>query len=185
MRKLIFFAVLLLAMPVFAQGQDAPKAELFGGYSYLRADDANDGLDIHGWNASFAANLNKWVGLAADFSGHYGDATLVPGTKADLNMHIFTVGPRFSYRGNDRVTPFAHVLVGAARVDSSYLSRLGKIKNSDSTFALVLGGGLDINANKNLAFRLFQADYVMTRFDGETQNNFRISTGLVLKLGSQ
>lgn len=185
MRKLLILAVLALALPVVARAQDAPKAELYGGYSYLRADDDAGGVDLHGWNASFAANINKWFGLAADFSGHYGDVTLLPGLKADLSAHIFTVGPRFSYRGNERVTPFGHVLVGAARSDSSFLSRTGKVKSSDSTFALVIGGGLDVNINKHAAFRLFQADYVLTRFDDDTQNNFRISTGLVLKFGSQ
>jgi hypothetical protein len=30
---------------------------------------------------------------------------------------------------------------------------------------------------------LFQTDYVLTRFDDDNQHNFRVSTGLVLRLG--
>ncbi len=190
MQKLLFIAALFLASvlsaPLLAQAQDAPRTEIFGGYSYLRADDNVDGIDLHGWNASFAGNFNKWFGLVADFSGHYGDVTLLPGLKADINAHIFTVGPRFSYRGNERVTPFGHVLLGAARSGSTFFDpTLGKVKSSDSAFALIVGGGLDAKVTKNIAIRLFQADYVLTRFDDDNQHNFRVSTGVVLRLGSQ
>jgi hypothetical protein len=53
---------------------------------------------------------------------------------------------------------------------------------------------VDINVNKSLAIRAIQADYLMTRFQigsqilfsgfDDRQNNFRLSAGLVLKLGS-
>lgn len=185
MRKLFFIAALLLALPLIAQAQDAPKVEVFGGYSYLRADDYfninNDGIDLHGWNASTAVNINKWVGIAADFSGHYGDITILPGSKADISGYLFLIGPRFSYRKHKVLTPFGHVLLGAARLHTSYLGS----KNSDAAFAMAVGGGLDATVHPNLAIRLFQTDYVLTRFNDDSQHNFRLSTGLVLRLGTQ
>ncbi|MEP7336468.1 MAG: porin family protein [Acidobacteriota bacterium] len=182
MRKLFFIAALLFTLPLIAQAQDAPKVEVFGGYSYLRADDDDGGIDLHGWNASTAVNINKWVGIAADFSGHYGDATVIPGTsKADVSAYLFLVGPRFSYRKHKVLTPFGHVLLGAARLHTSYLG----FKDSDAAFAMAIGGGLDATVHSNLAIRLFQTDYVLTRFNDDSQHNFRLSTGLVLRLGKQ
>jgi opacity protein-like surface antigen len=185
MRKLLSLVVLILAFSTLAQAQDSPKTEIFGGYSYLRADDDNDGLDLHGWNASFNQSIVKWAGIKADFSGHYGDVTLVPGTGADLSAHLFLIGPHFAYRNNERVTPFAHVLVGVARTDITFFDPTGRITQRDSAFAMALGGGLDIKIVDKLAVRLFQADYVLTRFDDDTQNSFRLSTGLVLRIGEQ
>jgi opacity protein-like surface antigen len=180
MRKLFFIAALLLTLPLIAQAQDAPKVEVFGGYSYLRADDDDGGIDLHGWNASTAVNINKWVGIAADFSGHYGDTTFIVGLpKADASGYLFLVGPRFSYRKHKVLTPFGHVLLGAARQHSSDLGY------SDAAFAMAIGGGLDATVHSNLAIRLFQADYVLTRFNDDSQHNFRLSTGLVLRLGKQ
>jgi opacity protein-like surface antigen len=142
-------------------------------------------LDLHGWNASTAINVTKWVGIAADFSGHYGEATLTPGAKADISGYLFLVGPRFSYRENKVLTPFGHVLLGAARQNVSYFTTGGKVNFNDSAFALAVGGGLDAKIHDRLAIRVFQADYVLTRFNDDSQHNLRVSTGLVLRLGEQ
>jgi hypothetical protein len=47
--------------------------------------------------------------------------------------------------------------------------------------SMVLGGGVDVAVHRNLAVRLIQADYFLTRFGGASQNNARISTGLVFR----
>lgn len=182
---MLIIAALLMALPVFAQAQDAPKAEIFGGYSYLRADDNVNGQDLNGFSTSVAVNFNKWFGIATDISGHYTDLTVSPGVSADLNAYIFTVGPRFSYRGYERVTPYGHIQFGAARSSVNFFGPTGRIRNSDSAFAMVVGGGLDVKIINSVSLRLFQADYVLTRFADDTQNNFRVSTGIVIKLGEQ
>jgi hypothetical protein len=46
---------------------------------------------------------------------------------------------------------------------------------------LAAGGGLDWNATTHIGIRVIQAEYVMTRFGGDTQNNARISTGVVFR----
>ena len=70
--------------------------------------------------------------------------------------------------------PFAEALFGASHVDVNH--GIG----SDTSFATAIGGGLDYKIIRPLAWR-FQGDYVQTRFFGNTQNNVRISTGLVLR----
>ncbi len=187
MRKLLLLAVLMLALPILAQAQESPRTEIFGGYSYLRADDegADLDLDLHGWNVSFNQNLVKWAGIKADFSGHYGDLTLVPGLGADLSAHLFLVGPQFTLPNSKRVSPYVHALFGVMRTDLTFFDPTGKVSQRDSAFAMALGGGVDIKVVDKLAVRLFQADYVLTRFNDDNQNNFRVSTGLVLRLGEQ
>jgi opacity protein-like surface antigen len=190
MRKMLMIAALMvLAMPLAAFAQ---KAEVFGGYSYLRADDCDDnsgpncdgGLDLHGFNVSFNQNLVKWAGLKLDISGHYGDVTVIPGqAKFDLESYMFLAGPQFNLPEYGRVRPYAHVLLGVMRNNVSSFTPLGRISVNDSAFALAVGGGLDLKVNKLVAIRLFQGDYILTRFDGETQNNIRASTGVVLRFG--
>ena len=53
------------------------------------------------------------------------------------------------------------------------------------SFSTTLGGGVDMNVSKLLAVRVFQTDYVLTRFGGDSQHNFRASAGLVLRLGAR
>ena len=50
---------------------------------------------------------------------------------------------------------------------------------SDTAFATALGGGLDYHLVPLVSWRL-QGDYLQTRFFGNTQNNGRFSTGIVL-----
>jgi opacity protein-like surface antigen len=182
---------MLLAMPVAALAQ---KVEIFGGYSYLRADDCDDnsgpncdgGIDLQGFNVSFNQNFTKWIGLKTDISGHYGDVTLIPGSpKADLNAYLFLVGPQVTFPKFERVRPFAHVLFGVTRVSLTQFPIGGRTTIRDSAFTLAVGGGADLKLTDVVAIRLFQTDYVLTRFDDTTQNNFRASTGVVLRFGEK
>ena len=190
MRKLWFGVSLWLLIPMAAMAQaEYPKAELFGGYSYFRANP--DGLNLNGWNASVTANITNWFGVEGDFSGHYGSPRIFDfeGPLVDVSSHTFMAGPKLTYRAKV-VVPFAHFLIGAARASTGALG----YSLSDTALATVVGGGIDINANKSLAIRAIQADYLMTRFQtgpqiafsglDDRQNNFRLSTGLVLKLGN-
>src|SRR5262249_3994944 len=184
MRKLFILAALTLTLPIIAQAQDSPRTEIFGGYSYLRLDDdLNDDRDLNGWNASVNQNLIKWLGVKADFSGHYGGSSIFVVTGADLSQYFFLFGPQFTLRKFGRFQPFAHVLLGVTRIN--FDSNVSGLSFDDTAFALAAGGGLDIKVHDRLAVRLFQADYVLTRFNDDNQSNFRASTGLVLRLGKK
>ncbi len=142
------------------RAQEFPRIEVFGGYSYARLAEA---VNAHGWNASIAGNVTSWFGIAADVSGHY---------RSDLSLSSYTVGPRFAVRNT--VTAFTHILFGGARMGDG---------GTASAFGMIFGGGVDIPVGERLALRLVQADYLFTRFGGETQNNARLSIGLVLTFG--
>ena len=192
----------------FAAAQDAPKFEVFGGYSYANTSGTLTfhRVSMNGWNASAAANFNRWFGVIGDFGGHYGSPEttipvlanplppcastppfcLVPITlvnsSIDIKAHTFLAGPQFSWR-TSRFTLFAHELMGAEHVNAKsdfptvFLPRVSR-----TPFALALGGGMDVNLNSRLSWRL-QADYLRT-FDFR-QRNFRASTGVVFKFGNK
>jgi len=184
MRKLFVLAALVVLFSGAAMAQDHPKAEFFGGYSFLRV---NPGQGLKGdnipggWHASIAGNVNSWFGVVGEFSGHYGSPDFGTGTSVKTRVYSYTFGPRISYRKNDKITPFAHATFGGAHVNA-----LGGAA-SENAFAMTFGGGLDAKINDRFAFRVAQFDYVLTRFDGPTsgttanQNNFRISTGIVVR----
>ncbi len=184
MRKLLFTSMLSLLMPLPALAQEYPRLELFGGYSYFRANPG--GFNLNGWNASIAGNITNWFGIVGDVSGHYGSPfDLGPGVR--INSYKFMGGPKLSYR-EGRMTLFAHFLIGDARAGT----RAFGLSTSDNALAAAVGGGVDLNLNDWLAIRAVQADYVMTRFRAfpedfgpERQNNARFSFGLVFRLGTR
>jgi opacity protein-like surface antigen len=83
-------------------------------------------------------------------------------------------GPRLS-ASLGKFRPFGHVLIGLGHVSASGSG----VSNSDSTFATVVGGGLDYRIVHAIGWR-FQGEYLQTRFFNGRQDNARLSTGLVL-----
>ena len=174
---LLAVLILLLSLPALAQdkkGKDSsgetPKVELFGGFSYLRANPGGGlaGTNSLGWNASLNWNWNRWFGIKGDFDGHY--------CCAGQKLHDFMFGPQFSLR-RSKVTFFVHGLGGV-----SHGSAPGA---SDTAGAFAAGGGLDWKVSKHVSWRVAQADYVGTRFGGVFQHDFRLSTGLVWRIGTK
>jgi opacity protein-like surface antigen len=196
MKKLVLVAVFLLGFSVMAMAQDAPKIEVFGGYSLVIADTSTaslqrgfEGMDLNlnGWNGSIAINGNKWAGFVADFGGYYGtvgyeERNEPPYSWADISVHSIMFGPKFTlHRG--AVAPFVQTLFGVARIKGSEAGD-DYIEND---FAMALGGGLDVNLNSNVAIRPVQLDWFMTKtgLTGEFADHLRFSTGVVFKLGKR
>jgi len=229
-----FLLLLLLASPAVAQ-QEYPRAELFGGYSYLHIDTQGvtgstlDALcnnafgagtcppgsfQVHtnfsGWNGAAQANLNRWAGLVADFSGHYGTPVTISaqaqtiltnngitGIPPKATSYSYLFGPVVSSR-RGRLTLFGHALFGANDLSATLKSASVKgfaipgLTASDTAFAAAFGGGADSRIAKNLAFRV-QADYLLTTHDfsggvqgvATHQNNVRASVGIVYNFGTK
>ncbi len=176
-RSIIWAGVVALALSApsaFAQG--FTKAAVCGGYQYTRINPGQgvSGDNFNGWDAAAQYNWNRAFGVKADFSGAYKSVL-----GASLRQHTYLFGPVISAR-SEKAALFAHALFGGAHasVDTG-TSFFGSA--SESAFAMAFGGGLDYNLNKNFAVRVGQFDYLPTRFGDATQNNFRYSTGIVLK----
>ena len=184
MFKDLFFISLFSIPGVTVLAQETPKLELFGGYSYLRADDVSSGSNMNGWNASVSGNTNDWFGVTLDFSGHYRKIDDRPETQARVNTFIMAVGPRFAARRSERMTPFAHLMAGLGRSGYRAQTIAGRFDGVHYSYLLVAGGGVDLKLGDRLAYRLLQGDYVLTHFAGRFEHQFRVSTGLVLRNGT-
>ncbi len=190
MCKLLFLFLLLGACPFASQAQDdVPTIEVFGGYSYLRTGNPYD-QDSHGWNTSVAGNLTKNLAIKADFGGYYDRYTraAVGGSiNVSNRVHTYLFGPQFNFRATDRVNPFVHVLVGAAHDKTIATRGTARTVIADTGFAMALGGGVDAKLNDSVSFRIFQTDYLLTRYRDpyiaplakRSIHHFRLSTGLV------
>ncbi len=183
--KLRFIVSLLALVTIFglsANAQELPKLDASVSYSYLRAYPATPGLggfNLNGGSASAAYNFRDWVSGVADFGGyHVGKAD---GVNVDDHVITYLFGPRFTYRGHRRITPFGQVLFGAARAGSDVLATT----NSHTAFATVFGAGVDWNVRDRFSIRPLQFDYLVTHLpeisngNNQTQNNLRVSTGIV------
>jgi outer membrane protein OmpA-like peptidoglycan-associated protein len=171
-------------------GRLVPKYEFAGMYDYVNGAPGNPFADFaaHGGSGSFTYNASKWLGLNAELGGYHFSRNVFPflGTndKAIGSMVSFLFGPRINLRKFDRFVPFAEFMLGGAR---SGLEMTGT--GNQSSFAVAIGGGVDMVLTKNLAWRVAQMDYFMTNFSGPAlggnarQDNFRIGTGLVARLG--
>lgn len=158
----LLFAILFFALlPAAAQEE---KVEVFGGYSYVRFRPAD--INLNGWEASAQYKFKDWLGGVADFGGYYGS----PGG-IGTSVHTFLFGPQVSLPS--RVSPFAHVLLGGAHFSAAGVG--------DSAFSMAVGGGLDTRVKPGISWRIIQGDYLLTRFGSQSQNNGRISTGLVFR----
>jgi opacity protein-like surface antigen len=177
--KRSFYAIcLILVVSLSAIGQEkteVPRVELFGGYA--------NGLSSQGWNGSIAVNVNKWFGVVADFGGQYVNTREVD-FQEKIKSHTFLAGPQISFRFK-RVTPFVRVLAGGASVNTVAVESGQTFTFAENSFVMGAGGGLDVRVNKRVAIRAFQLDYMRTKFFGESQQNGRISVGLVLRFGGK
>jgi hypothetical protein len=161
-RKLSFLFGLVFFMSLSAHAQGlGDKVEVFGGYSYLRTENSPS-FSSNGWEISGQYKVADWLGAVADFDGHYYNGT---------SQDTFLFGPQVSWPG--RVSPFAHVLLGAARDSAGGFS--------SSAFALGIGGGIDTQIAHGIYWRIIQGDYLPTHFGDFWQNNARVSTGIVFR----
>ena len=165
--KSISVVVTLLLSSVLMAAQTDSKAEVFGGYSYLRVNPSGGGFNTKGWEAALTGNINQTLGITADFDGHYGSPF-----GADGKIYNFLFGPKRKANGGKAA------FVGNGLGGASHASANGF---SDTAGAWDLGGGVDLNAGSGLGFRVAQLDYLGTHFSGETQHNLRLSTGLVFR----
>jgi hypothetical protein len=167
-----------------ASAQVPTSGNVFFGYSYYHTKiSAVDSANTNGWEASFEGKVLPFIGIVADFSQNYGSENFpiacpalspssCPANAVNIHEQNYLSGPRVS-ASVGKLRPFAEALFGAGHVSTNGVG-------SDTSFATALGGGLDYRIIRPIAWR-FLGDYVQTRFFGNTQNNVRISTGIVLR----
>ena len=200
MRKLFMAAVLIACTApfTFAQtGDDYNKVDVYVGYSHNRVDtgisdsdpDFDDIVDeregFHGVNASVTGNVSRYVGLKGDYAFHRKSFDLSDGVDTftvDSNLHTLVGGVQIKDNAKEtKVKPFAHLMAGIAHAKFSVDGLGTNFNESETGFAGVIGGGIDIKVNDRVDFRVVQFDYNPTRLGGETQHNFRVGIGVVFR----
>jgi hypothetical protein len=73
---LISLAILTLTC-VRVKAQDAPRAEIFGGYQFFHANSGIsfagfDSFNLNGWDGSLNGYFNRYLGITTDISGAHG-----------------------------------------------------------------------------------------------------------------
>jgi hypothetical protein len=191
MNRIVICAVFLLFIASIAAAQgDAPREEVFGGFSLTH--DAH--MNLKGAAVEVEHNLNSKFGIVGDFS-HGQKSYNAPYAKVGKSRveSLLMGGPRLSYRG-ESTRIFFHCLVGGVRM---------KVKGTPPAdglsytlpftgLAIAAGGGVDFRINSRIAIRPAQLEWVRERTPGFNAtderiwfNQFRYSAGLVIKFRNQ
>lgn len=171
----VVFILILLSAAAAAQ---VPGGNVYVGYSYLRASLPTGDTNLNGWNGSVEVKVLPFIGLVGDFSGNYGSQTVLGAfflpVNASISQHNFLFGPRASFT-IAKFRPFVHALIGASHISESATG----FSDSSTSFADALGGGIDYHLIPLISWRL-QIDDLQTRFFNARQDDFRVSTGIVV-----
>ena|ERR1051326_6649313 len=199
MRAILQCLLLLVCFVVPSLAQEMPAWQLYGGYSFQRADVReyfkttpiiytfrHHYVNMNGIEFSATENRNRWFGGTLDVSAYFKTPVFARISNQE-RIYSILYGPRFSFptpgaaqllRGG---TVFAHALFGATHTSVS-VTPTGP-HASDFSFGMAIGGGLDIPLRNEVSVRVLQADYVRATAFGSGQNNYRLSAGIVFNAG--
>jgi outer membrane protein OmpA-like peptidoglycan-associated protein len=188
-KDLSLLLALLLLTCALGAAQDTPKAEIFLGYTYVRANSGTNvpAFSANGGGGQFVVNVGRYLGMVSDVgSVHNGN---IGGYHTDTTLTNFMFGPRIPIRKSHRVIPYFQALFGGvygstsvnftvppgtvvlppavtpvATTTGTNTSAVSLRASSQQTaFAMAFGGGLDIKINRIVSFRPIGLDYYMTR----------------------
>jgi len=171
-----------------AAAQDAPKAEISGGWQLLSGKAEGDPereTFSKGWYFDIAGNITPVIGVVGQVSGNYKtfEDEAFEGEDFDLSIHTFMGGIRASSQGP--VRGFGQFLLGGARIHGS----AGTESGSQTDFAIQLGGGVNVTGNAPVGLRI-GLDWLKTfaKDDSEVTegadiNGVRFTIGVVFGIG--
>ena len=200
MRKIhVLIAILIFPLTAAAQGPagagagSGPKAsgssgpfadtglsdwQLAVGYQYYRVNMTGTPFNTHGANMTLTRYFGRWFGvdgqLGIGFHGNTGSTTVPP----NLGVHSLFAGggPRLAYRGNGRVQPWVHLVVG---LEDFRFTQTAGVLGSNQALAGAAGGGADFLLSRHFSVRV-EADALGTRFFSMNQRHFQVVSGFVL-----
>jgi Outer membrane protein beta-barrel domain len=161
-----------------------PEFEASGSFSYVRAHGTNSGaFNLNGGSGGLTYNVRHWFAVVANV-GAYRFEGLPSGISS--NMYTYAAGPRINFRNNRHCTRFAQALVGAGRLTAAS----GGLHASENSVVLLAGAGIDLPISHGFAIRAGEIDYLLTRFalsngSSATENNLRVSFGVVFRFGDK
>lgn len=192
MRKLLVVLALVFLLTVVSPPKVYSQIELYGGYSHLQLNGAPSivGSNSNGWEGGAYLHLLGPFGVEADYSNHYGVSpdSFSPGYYVPKFTELY--GPRFTL-ALPRIHPYVHALFGTVHgvtAQPTIGAACGPLgcpspNLSENAFGMAFGGGLNVKGTRHIWVRLIQVDYIRAQFTNNTQNDTRISAGLIFRFG--
>jgi len=125
------------------------------------------------------------LGLAFDFNAEEAKS-IQPGV--NLSQVTFVAGPRYTWHDSsprcNKLGIYGQALVGEVHAFNSLFPSSNGVNSSASSFALQLGGGVNLQLTRSMGLRLLEADYVTTKLPNGTnsfQGDMRMSNGLTFR----
>jgi opacity protein-like surface antigen len=211
MRKLLLlFAILLVCAPSGFAQSDYSNWEFFIGYAHERANNGADRLDqrglainpngstrrvdfvskripYNGVSGEVVANVTPHIGLVTNVAVTFANADFLDALsgqnyRAKVYRYSLLFGPRYNFRNSSRLVPYAHALFGVTRYQAKFRDGDFTCPDTNETaFAMALGGGLDIRANKHIDIRAGQVDYLPVFFSHKREDGLRFTAGVKIK----
>ena len=135
-----------------------------------------------GGSAELSAEAYHGFGIAMNIAGS--QSTNIKGTGVDLDTLTTTFGPRYTWHRR-KLAVFGQGLIGESHAWNSLFPATGGATSGFDTFALQVGGGVDLRLSRHFSVRPIQADWIRTEFPNDTtnvQNNLRLGAGIVLRI---
>jgi len=209
-----FFALMTVALSFafVAAASDVPRYQVFLGYEFARFNPDSllnlyPSFNTNGGSGQFVYNFAGGFGIAFDAGAT--TKGVLQGLNIDTTVAHALAGPRYTFKSG-RWMPYAEVLFGGAFATSSSQITVpagvvtpavtgisditpvtARLVTSNTGFALMAGGGLDIKLSKHIAFRPFSADYFLARMpsnlsgNDQNKNNWRATAGVTFLWGKQ
>jgi opacity protein-like surface antigen len=192
MKKIITVIATSLCFAFVAGAQDAPKTEVFLGYSFVRLSSNGDIIpsrDLNGGSGQFVYNFWKGLGVAFDAGAVTNNGSINQGSFDTTVAHL-VVGPRYKFNQHSKFQPYLQALFGGAyTTTSTRISALvgspltalnpispifpapgdvvtARLVASRRSFAMLVGGGLDWKVSKHMQIRPVAFDYFMVQPEG-------------------
>jgi opacity protein-like surface antigen len=130
-----------------------------------------DRRGFNGFDTSVAFNFTKYLGVKGNFSGHFKSDRFVDTSPPTTNvtkerLYNFLAGVQIKDNSaTTRVKPYAHALFGVAHytVNDTQTSPVAflnfNVRDSNRSFAMKLGGGIDLRASEHIDLRLVEINY--------------------------
>jgi outer membrane immunogenic protein len=114
----------------------------------------------------------------------------IPNFDVGLSLLTGLGGIRMRIPNQTRFQPYGQGLFGGVHgFDSYFPAPVGKLPTSyDTSFALAVGGGLDISVSRHIWIRAIQADYhysELRNLQGNRQNQVRLGAGIVFRVAGR
>jgi opacity protein-like surface antigen len=184
----VFLTALLSSLSLAAAAQK--PADAVDGYAVFSEMRANAPVGACGcfWMAGahggFSLPVWRDFSVVVEAGGHH--TGRIPNFNTGLSLFYGMGGVRMRVANHTRYQPFGQALFGGVHgFDSYFPAPVGRFPTSyDSSFALTVGGGLDVNVSKHVWIRALQADYFyseLRNLQGNRQNQFRIGAGVLFR----